>query len=266
MDVQDRREQALALAEQYARLLKERFHARRVVPFGSLVGDGVWHSRSDLDLAVEGLSPQAMSEAERQLAQLAPPWLDVDLVALERVYPEVRVRILGGKPMPENKYLALVSRLEDELTGLERVISGLRVALERAGKNPDEFASRALATYVDDFYKGCEQICERVAVTLDGGSSFDCAQETGEKWHQSLLGQMGTEGGGGRPALFGGPLLLELDEYRRFRHRVRHIYGYQLEAERVLALARGVEPTFPRLREAVRVFSEWLNRHRDDTE
>ena len=27
----------------------------------------------------------------------------------------------------------------------------------------------ALASYVDDFYKGCERLCERVAVALDGG-------------------------------------------------------------------------------------------------
>jgi hypothetical protein len=49
-----------------------------------------------------------------------------------------------------------------------------------------------------------------------------------------------------------------LDEYRRFRHRVRHIYGYELEAERVLALARGVKPVLARVRQALEVFSEWL--------
>lgn len=47
--------------------------------------------------------------------------------------------------------------------------------------------------------------------------------------------------------MFGGSLLLELDEYRRFRHRVRHIYGYELETARVLALARGVQPLLERV-------------------
>ncbi len=128
------------------------------------------------------------------------------------------------------------------------------MALERAGSEPDEFASRALASYVDDFYKGCERLCERVAVTLDGGLP------QGEGWHRVLLARMGEIGGEGRPPVFGGSLLLELDEYRRFRHRVRHIYGYELESERVLALARGAGAVLVLVREAVRALSEWLTR------
>ena len=87
--------------------------------------------------------------------------------------------------MPESPYLALNIRLDDELIGLERIAEGLEMALERAGEAPDEFAMRALASYVDDFYKGCERLCERVAVALDGGLP------QGERWHQVLLGQMG---------------------------------------------------------------------------
>lgn len=248
----DRRQEALAVAERCAGVLKQRFGARAVIPFGSLVGDGPWHESSDLDLAVEGLSSEALWEAERQLEGMVPIWLEVDLVPLERAYPEVRARILGDRPMPENPYLALKARLEDELVGLERLARGVEAALGRAGAEPDEFATRALASYVDDFYKGCERICERVAVTLDGGLP------QGERWHQALLGRMGERGEGGRPLLFGGQLLLELDEYRRFRHRVRHIYGYELEAERVLVLARGMKPILARVRKAVEIFGGWL--------
>lgn len=92
--IESRRREAMALAERYATILRERFEARRVIPFGSLVDDGPWHEGSDLDLAVEGLSSEALLEAERQLDAMAPPWLEVDLVPLERAYPEVRARIL----------------------------------------------------------------------------------------------------------------------------------------------------------------------------
>jgi predicted nucleotidyltransferase len=250
--LEERRQEALALVAECTKLLHGRYGAKRVIPFGSALGEGVWHERSDLDLAVEGVSPEALWQAAKELEAIMPAWLEVDLVSLEYVYPEVRSRILGERSMPEDPYLALKTRLEDELTGLERIAGNLERALERAGEAPDEFGTRALASYVDDFYKGCERLCERVAVTLDVGLP------QGERWHQVSLGQMGEYRGGGRPPLFGGSLRLELDEYRRFRHRVRHIYGYELEAARVLALARGVASVLGRLRAAVVAFNRWL--------
>jgi hypothetical protein len=183
---------------------------------------------------------------------MVPPWLEVDLIPLEHAFPEVRSRILGERTMPESPYLALQVRLDDALLGLERITEGLKMALERAGRRPDEFAMRALACYVDDFYKGCERLCERVAIALDGGLP------QGERWHRALLGQMGEPGGRGRPPLFRGSLLLELDEYQRFGHGIRHVYGHELEAERVLTLGRGVESLLGQVKTSVAAFSGWL--------
>ena len=49
---------ALTLATRCAQILQDRFRARRVIPFGSVVGQGMWHPGSDLDLAVEGIPPE----------------------------------------------------------------------------------------------------------------------------------------------------------------------------------------------------------------
>jgi len=250
--LEGRQQEALSVAEQCSRILRERFGAEQVILFGSLAGDGPWHWNSDLDLAVTGLSSEALWEAQKQLEAVLPAWLTIDLVSLEKVYPEVKARILRTKPMSDHKYLALKDRLENELISLERVAQGLEAALERVGTTPDEFATRALITYLDDFYKGCERIAERVAVTLDGGLP------QGENWHQLLLGQMGESKAEERPALWSGLLLLELDEYRRFRHRVRHIYGYELEAQRVLSLARRVKPLVANIKQAVTIFTKRL--------
>jgi len=163
-----RRHEALLVAAQCAEMLLQRYGARRVIPFGSLVGDAPWHEGSDLDLAVEGLSAEALWEAEKQLEGMVPSWLTVDLVPLERAHPTVRARILGEQPRPGHPSLALHTRLADELQGLERVARGLEAALERSGAEPDACAIRALASYIDDVYTGCERLCERVAVTLDG--------------------------------------------------------------------------------------------------
>ena len=100
----------------------------------------------------------------------------------------------------------------------EAITLGLAEALERAGEQPDQFATRALASYVDDFYSGVERICERVAVTLDGDLP------TGEQWHPALLYQMG-QPYNDHPPLFPQNLLSDTDEYRRFCHRLRHSYG-----------------------------------------
>jgi predicted nucleotidyltransferase len=251
-ELENRRQEALAIVATCTQVLKSRYGARRVIPFGSVLEEGAWHERSDLDLAVEGLSSEALWQAEKDLEAMVPPWLEVDLIALEHTFPEVRSRILGERTMPESPYLALNIRLDDELIGLERIAEGLERALERAGEAPDEFAMRALASYVDDFYKGCERLCERVAVALDGGLP------QGEGWHQVFLGQMGEPGGHGRPPVFSGSLLLDLDEYRRFRHRVRHIYSYELEAVRVLTLGRGVKSLLERVKTSVAAFNRWL--------
>ena len=110
--LESRRQVALSVVEQCVEILRERFGAEQVVLFGSLAGDGPWHWSSDLDLAVVGLSPEALWEAQRQLEAVLPSWLTVDLVSLEQVDPDVKARILRTKPMPENQYLSLKVRLK----------------------------------------------------------------------------------------------------------------------------------------------------------
>lgn len=56
-EVSRRREHALKVAEMVARTLKERFKARRVVIFGSLVRKDTFSLWSDIDLAVWGIPP-----------------------------------------------------------------------------------------------------------------------------------------------------------------------------------------------------------------
>ena len=53
-----RRQQAEQAAAACSSVLKERFGASKVYLFGSVAGHSPWHSRSDIDLAVEGLAPE----------------------------------------------------------------------------------------------------------------------------------------------------------------------------------------------------------------
>ena len=56
--LEHRRQEALAVAEQCAQILKSRFGARRVIPFGSVVGEGVSASVSAWRWRSMGVCPR----------------------------------------------------------------------------------------------------------------------------------------------------------------------------------------------------------------
>lgn len=90
---------ALAVASRVATLLRERHGARRVVLFGSLAR-GTWvPERSDIDLAVEGVSESGYLSAlgAAQMCALGP----VDLVRLEDASASLREAVQReGKELP----------------------------------------------------------------------------------------------------------------------------------------------------------------------
>lgn len=188
-----------------------------------------------------------------------PEWLPFDLVAVERADERVRDRILQTPPMPKDKYLALKLRLEDELITIAKTISTLEEVLSQADMTPTIILTPALASYVEDFYSGCERLAERIVVTFDGGLP------DGQNWHQLLLQQVAESGRQRRPPLWNASLLKALDEYRRFHHRVRHLYNIDLlDDEKVLLIARQVPVLFERIKQAVAGFSEWLEAMAED--
>ena len=79
---QQLREQLLARAREVAATLKNRFGARRVILFGSLVDTDWFTPNSDVDLAVEGLAKDAYWQAWK-LAEDIISHRPVDLIELE---------------------------------------------------------------------------------------------------------------------------------------------------------------------------------------
>ena len=77
-----RRQRAWEVARRGAELLKERFGAAQVKAFGSLVRPTLFHERSDVDLAVWGLSERDYLRAVSALLDL-DPGIEVDLVEAE---------------------------------------------------------------------------------------------------------------------------------------------------------------------------------------
>jgi predicted nucleotidyltransferase len=91
-ETEQRREAAWALARRAAQLLRDDFGATRVVAFGSLAHGAWFGPRSDIDLAVEGIPPQAFWRAWCALDRLDPT-VEIDLVATESVPVRLRDEI-----------------------------------------------------------------------------------------------------------------------------------------------------------------------------
>jgi len=249
--LEERKQEALQTAAKCQQILLEN-GAKEVILFGSLSGESPWHWQSDLDLAVRGMSEKQQWEAYSLLEKIKPNWLKIDLVALEEIPDFVRSRILKEKPMPTNKYLALKARIEDEMIALEQNCQAMKTALEQSDDVPEIFITPTLSSYICDFYTACERISERVAVTLDGG------MPKAENWHEQLLLQMAEIGGENRPPLWQGSLLLQLNDYRKFRHLARHNYNLQLRKERVLELAKQIDIIIAKIQESIAIFNQWL--------
>jgi predicted nucleotidyltransferase len=74
-----RRQQAMQVARQAARLLRERFQAQRVVLFGSLVHEASFTPWSDIDLAAWGIPTDRIYAAVAAVTGLSPDF-KIDLV------------------------------------------------------------------------------------------------------------------------------------------------------------------------------------------
>ena len=91
--VKIRRLRAWRVARKAAKILKSEFGAEKVVVFGSLLRPSLFHTRSDVDLAVWGLLGREYYRAVSVLLDIDPA-TSVDLIAFEDVRPAVQEVIL----------------------------------------------------------------------------------------------------------------------------------------------------------------------------
>jgi predicted nucleotidyltransferase len=90
---QERRaREAWEVAQRAAVLLKSRFDVQRVILFGSLARRDLFHQRSDIDLAVEGITSRDFWRAWSALDTLGREW-EIDLVGVETASLSLRSTI-----------------------------------------------------------------------------------------------------------------------------------------------------------------------------
>jgi hypothetical protein len=86
---------------------------------------------------------------------------------------------------------------------------------------------RGIGDVVHDFYTGIEHIFERLSPELNGGLP------AGSAWHRHLLSNMTLDLPGIRPPVLQVETAQTLEEFLRFRHLFRNLYGFELEWPRL---------------------------------
>ena len=93
-ELQRRTDAGRKAARECARVLVERYGARRVWLFGSLARRCSAHAGSDIDLAVEGLPPEKYFRVLADIWERLPAGFELDLVPLEDAKPDLVALVL----------------------------------------------------------------------------------------------------------------------------------------------------------------------------
>jgi hypothetical protein len=153
------------------------------------------------------------------------------------------------------RYQVLSRRIELELEELERTQAAAQRHWQTARTttiDQDAYLN-SVALNLHSFYSGLERIFELIAQELDGGVVG------GDAWHTELLRQMALDVPDLRPPAIQAATADQLDEYRKFRHRIRNIYTTNLDPERMAHLVLQLPALWPQIRSELELFAQFLH-------
>lgn len=122
--------------------------------------------------------------------------------------------------------------------------------LIEAGTSTSETIDSA-ALRLQSLYTGVERCLLLIVRVVNGGTP------EGGDWHRRLLDRMATETES-RPAVLSPEARTGLADLLAFRHVVRHLYAYELDADRVCRLLRRAIVLWPRIAADLVAFESWL--------
>ncbi len=153
-----------------------------------------------------------------------------------------------------SEFAALTERIRDALTDVERTVRRAEELRDKAQRTSDDGYWDGVALNLHGFYNGLERIFEDIARTVDVNVP------SGPAWHQDLLRRMSIAISDLRPAVIRSETRRCLDEYRDFRHIVRHVYAFNLRPLRVQELANESRACYGSVSRDLNEFIDFLER------
>lgn len=154
--------------------------------------------------------------------------------------------------------LQLGDRIRNELEDLVRLVNRVEKGWDSAQRSGDDLYIDSVALNLHGIYDGLESLFEKIAVLIDG------ALPEGTNWHELLLKEMSRELSGTRPAVLSESCRVALDEYRGFRHVVRHVYTYKFDPKKIQGLVDRLPRTFEDVRRELQAFADFVEQAAQD--
>ena len=273
-------QRAWQAAHRVATVLYQDYGASKVAVFGSLAERELFSKNSDIDIIVWGISYNKCLDVLWNTEGISSEF-KIDLIDFETSNRLFRERILnqaiqidkGEKDVlklmkktnaticteTEGTYEVnrdkLIQRISDERIKIERTVRGIAHALQDidvVAENHRKYVEKTIASDLAEIYRGIENIFERIA------REVDMQMPSGSKWHRDLLDQM-AERREKRPPVISQKTTRRLKRLLKFRHRVNHIYRYELIYEKAEKHAKRVGKLFDNVTEELDAFTAFLS-------
>jgi len=141
-------------------------------------------------------------------------------------------------------------RVTFEISQVDKLLNDSKPLLDLCKlKTPDFIEISAAAMLLHSFYNGIENILRLIIKFYDAKLPNDI------KWHMELL-EKAFIANEHRKKIFNIELQQPLEEYLKFRHFVRHSYGFQLDWERMEDLVMGINNIWDKVKSDINVFLE----------
>lgn len=153
------------------------------------------------------------------------------------------------------KYLIFVASLREELNNIGKMITIAERSVAGIVKHPEDsdIYINSAALNLHSFYAGLEKMFMSIAEKLDQ------SVPSSGSWHLELLKQMTLDLPSIRPPVITKRTKTLLDDYRSFRHVVRNVYTYNLDAKRVTELVDNLPTVFAAITADLNQFFTFLD-------